>query len=276
MITVLVTTVTIFAQVVFRYVFSSPIYWADEFAVLVFAWMIFIGTVVATKYNEHLSVDTFIRMFPQRLQMVLTITTNVAILLVHRASFCRGHCADPKNGRAQLPGHGNIKGISIYFNPGDDTLNGDLPLANHHQGYSATCKKALKVSNDYHTINRAICLFCIEYTHFLFHDSYLCDLFDLKRGYSIDCRRPPGRSRDRQISSFMHTVFLSGWRVNECRWYYGETRTLFPIPCRAYPRWIGPCQCGFKYAFFRYIRLGGVRCVRFGNVRDRVNAPQRV
>jgi TRAP-type C4-dicarboxylate transport system permease small subunit len=89
-VTVLITTVTIFAQVVFRYVFSSPIYWADEFAVLVFAWMIFIGTVVATKYNEHLSVDTFIRMFPQRLQVVLTITTNVAIFLVIVLLFVEG------------------------------------------------------------------------------------------------------------------------------------------------------------------------------------------
>ncbi len=88
--TVLVTTVTIFAQVVFRYVFSRPIYWADEFAVLVFAWMIFTGTVVATKYNEHLSVDTFIRMLPKRLQMVLTIATNVAILMVIVLLFIEG------------------------------------------------------------------------------------------------------------------------------------------------------------------------------------------
>ena len=89
-ITVLVTTITIFSQVVFRYVFSRPIYWADEFAVLVFAWMIFTGTVVATKYNEHLSVDTFIRMLPKRLQTVLTIATNTAIFMVIVLLFIEG------------------------------------------------------------------------------------------------------------------------------------------------------------------------------------------
>lgn len=89
-VTVIVTTITIFAQVVFRYVFSSPIFWADEFAVLVFAWLIFFGTVVATKYNDHLGVDTFVRMFPQRLQVGLTITTNVAILLVIVLLFVEG------------------------------------------------------------------------------------------------------------------------------------------------------------------------------------------
>jgi C4-dicarboxylate transporter DctQ subunit len=101
--TVLVTTVTIFAQVVFRYVFNSPIFWADEFAVLVFAWMIFIGTVVATKYNEHISVDTFIRMFPQRLQVVLTITTNVAVFLVIVLLFVEGLALTQKTAGLKYP-----------------------------------------------------------------------------------------------------------------------------------------------------------------------------
>ncbi len=101
--TVLITTVTIYAQVVFRYVFSSPIYWADEFAVLVFAWMIFIGTVVATKYNELISVDTFLRMFPQRLQVVLTITTNVAIFLVIVLLFIEGVALTQKTAGLKYP-----------------------------------------------------------------------------------------------------------------------------------------------------------------------------
>jgi len=101
--TVLVTTVTIFAQVVFRYVLSRPIYWADEFAVLVFAWMIFLGTVVATKYNEHLSVDTFVRMLPQRLQLGLTIITNVAILMVIGLLFIEGLALTRKTAGLNYP-----------------------------------------------------------------------------------------------------------------------------------------------------------------------------
>ncbi|MHC4456568.1 MAG: TRAP transporter small permease [Planctomycetota bacterium] len=89
-ITVMVTTVTIFAQVVFRYLFSSPIYWADEFAVLIFAWMILIGAVVATKYSEHISVDTFVRLFSKRLQIGLAIITNITILLVIVLLFVEG------------------------------------------------------------------------------------------------------------------------------------------------------------------------------------------
>ena len=101
--TVLVTTVTIFAQVFFRYALSRPIYWADEFAVLVFAWMIFIGTVVATKYNEHLSVDTFIRMLPKRVQMVFTIVTNTAILMVIVLLFIEGLALTQKTAGLNYP-----------------------------------------------------------------------------------------------------------------------------------------------------------------------------
>jgi TRAP-type C4-dicarboxylate transport system permease small subunit len=89
-ITVIVTTITIFAQVVFRYVFNSPIYWADEFAVLIFAWMIFIGTAVAIKHDEQISVDTFIRLLPKRFQIGLAIITNSAILLVIVLLFVQG------------------------------------------------------------------------------------------------------------------------------------------------------------------------------------------
>jgi len=101
--TVLIMTVTIFAQVVFRYVFNSAIYWADEFAVLVFAWMIFSGTVVATKYNEHLSVDTFIRMLPKRFQIVVTITTNVAIFMVIVLLFIEGLALTQKTAGLNYP-----------------------------------------------------------------------------------------------------------------------------------------------------------------------------
>ncbi|MEJ2163942.1 MAG: TRAP transporter small permease [Desulfobacterales bacterium] len=89
-ITVIITTITIFAQVVFRYVFNSPIYWADEFAVLIFAWMIFIGTVVAIKYNEQISVDAMVRLLPARYQTGLAILTNTALFLVIVLLFIEG------------------------------------------------------------------------------------------------------------------------------------------------------------------------------------------
>ncbi|NIS62429.1 MAG: TRAP transporter small permease subunit [Proteobacteria bacterium] len=89
-VTVLVTVITIFTQVVSRYVFSRPISWADEFAVLIFAWMIFLGTVMATKYNDHISIDTVTRLLPEKIKVGLTVITNSMIFLVLLLLFIEG------------------------------------------------------------------------------------------------------------------------------------------------------------------------------------------
>jgi len=143
-ITVLVTTITIFSQVVFRYVLNRPIYWADEFAVLVFAWMIFTGTVVATKYNEHLSVDTFVRMLPQRVQKVLTIVTNTGILLVIVLLFIEGLALTQKTAGLNYPAMEISRGFLYISIPVTTPLMGiyllrtiindiRLLVGNHHR-----------------------------------------------------------------------------------------------------------------------------------------------
>lgn len=45
------------AQIVARFVFSSPIVWAEEFAVLLFAWIIFLGAAAVQADDSHLSID---------------------------------------------------------------------------------------------------------------------------------------------------------------------------------------------------------------------------
>jgi TRAP-type C4-dicarboxylate transport system permease small subunit len=143
-ITVLVTTITIFSQVVFRYVLNRPIYWADEFAVLIFAWMIFSGTVVATKYNEHLSVDTFVRMLPQRVRKVLTIVTNTAILMVIVLLFIEGVALTQKTAGLNYPAMEISRGFLYISIPVTTPLMGfylirniindiRLLVGNHHR-----------------------------------------------------------------------------------------------------------------------------------------------
>lgn len=88
--TVFVTVVAIFAQVVFRYVFNHPISWMDEFAVLVFAWMIFLGVAIAQKNSEHIGIDILTRTLPLKAQRGLAIFTNTIILLVLAFLFING------------------------------------------------------------------------------------------------------------------------------------------------------------------------------------------
>lgn len=87
---VLVTCVSIFTQVVFRYLLNHPISWVDEFAVLIFAWMIFLGTAIAQKNDEHISIDILTRLLPRKIQTGLSIFTKILILLVLNFLFIEG------------------------------------------------------------------------------------------------------------------------------------------------------------------------------------------
>src|SRR6201998_2080652 len=57
---VLAETCILFAGVVSRYVFDSPLMWTDELANFLFLWLAMLGTVVALRRNEHMRLTTFV------------------------------------------------------------------------------------------------------------------------------------------------------------------------------------------------------------------------
>jgi tripartite ATP-independent transporter DctM subunit len=57
---VVAETVILFAGVVSRYVFDSPIIWTDELANFLFLWLSMIGTVVALRGNGHMRLTTLV------------------------------------------------------------------------------------------------------------------------------------------------------------------------------------------------------------------------
>jgi tripartite ATP-independent transporter DctM subunit len=57
---VVAETVILFAGVVSRYVFNSPIIWTDELANFLFLWLSMIGTVVALRGNGHMRLTTLV------------------------------------------------------------------------------------------------------------------------------------------------------------------------------------------------------------------------
>ena len=57
---VVAETLILFAGVVSRYVFNSPIIWTDELANFLFLWLSMIGTVVALRGNGHMRLTTLV------------------------------------------------------------------------------------------------------------------------------------------------------------------------------------------------------------------------
>ena len=60
-------------QVLCRLFLGTAIIWAEEFAVLLFAWSIFLGAAYAQKDDSHLSIDTVRLLAGPRLRLALAV-----------------------------------------------------------------------------------------------------------------------------------------------------------------------------------------------------------
>ena len=60
---VVVMSTVVFLQVVFRYLFNSPIPWSEETARILFVWITMMGTFLAVKSKNHINIETFVNYF---------------------------------------------------------------------------------------------------------------------------------------------------------------------------------------------------------------------
>src|ERR1700750_435425 len=80
---VLVETCILFAGVVSRYVFNSPLIWTDELATFLFLWMAMFGAVVAVRRGGHMRLTTFVDwVAPNVRNWLATVAELVVIVFV--------------------------------------------------------------------------------------------------------------------------------------------------------------------------------------------------
>ena len=97
----LVMTVTVSLQIVFRYVFNIPLGWSEEMARFSFVWVSFFGASALMRVREHINVSVFVDRFPPRLQAAAVFIANVgAVICVY--FFLVGGIALTTNEWAQL------------------------------------------------------------------------------------------------------------------------------------------------------------------------------
>lgn len=68
-----------FGNVFFRYVLNNSIVWSEELGKYLFIWIIFLGAPLGIEKGVHISVDFFVRLFPQKVQKVVVIAHNLLI-----------------------------------------------------------------------------------------------------------------------------------------------------------------------------------------------------
>lgn len=70
----------VFGNVIMRYFFHSGLTWAEEVSRFLFIWLIFLGSIVGFKDNEHLGIDTLVRRLSPKGKRILYVVNCVIIL----------------------------------------------------------------------------------------------------------------------------------------------------------------------------------------------------
>lgn len=74
-----VLTVTVFLQVVVRFVVKYPLPWTEEVARLAFVYSIFLGATLAVRDRSHINVDFVVAVLPAPLQRAVKLVGSVLI-----------------------------------------------------------------------------------------------------------------------------------------------------------------------------------------------------
>lgn len=77
----ILTVVLVFGEVILRYVLNRSLGWAEEILRYLLIWMTFLGSYLAMKRNEHLSIGLFFRWLPPRWQPPIHAVADGLLLL---------------------------------------------------------------------------------------------------------------------------------------------------------------------------------------------------
>lgn len=70
-----------FANVVGRYVFLTPIIWAEEILVFIMVWCVMLGATLVTWENQHLRMDAVHHLTPPRVRRWLDLAGTLAFVV---------------------------------------------------------------------------------------------------------------------------------------------------------------------------------------------------
>lgn len=78
-------------QVFLRYAINQPLFWAEELARLCFLWMIYVGSILAVRYDKHMVVDILYEALPQWgkriLDKVVLVVVGVFLIVLTKEGY---------------------------------------------------------------------------------------------------------------------------------------------------------------------------------------------
>ncbi len=103
------------ANVIGRYVFAQPIFWAEEVLVFIIIWAIFLASATIMYRGEHLNMDLFYAAMKGRLKRIVNIA--IVVLFVICASLVVVQ---------------SYKVVSLYLNGGGVSVAAGVPMVVPH------------------------------------------------------------------------------------------------------------------------------------------------
>lgn len=73
---------TLFLQVIFRYVFKNPILGIEEIATMSFIWMVIFGCAVLFKEKQYIIVDALVQKFSVKIRNIISIINNIIMAAI--------------------------------------------------------------------------------------------------------------------------------------------------------------------------------------------------
>ncbi len=73
-------TIIVFLQVVFRYLLDAPLGWSEELARFLFVWVSFLGAANLVRLGQHVSVKTFVQVFPPLIKNISEIIGHLIVI----------------------------------------------------------------------------------------------------------------------------------------------------------------------------------------------------
>ncbi|MDD5013610.1 MAG: TRAP transporter small permease [Atribacterota bacterium] len=77
-----VLTVTVFSQVVSRYILKVPFLWGQEVAIFCFSWIVIISSAIATVKDEHFKIEFILDKFSPKGRRIMNLI-NYTLMLIY-------------------------------------------------------------------------------------------------------------------------------------------------------------------------------------------------
>ena len=78
---VLVMTLVILGQVVWRYLIEAPFVWSEELALTLMCWITFLGSALLLQGREHLAIDIVVSVAAPRLRWAAELLGSALVLV---------------------------------------------------------------------------------------------------------------------------------------------------------------------------------------------------